>query len=145
MQEEAAKGEKPKKETSSSEGEAEEEKPPKRKKAKASKKKPAANLDLVREAGVPGGIDYFPGGLKGKGDSLSNKMAMLMGGGFTALNTIEEEKHETQTSNYFKEGAAMAALTESDMGEAKQSPPIKLQGEDYKEDNEQDESDDYEF
>ena len=25
-------------------------------------------------------------------------------GGYNHLNTIEEEKHETQTSNYFKEG-----------------------------------------
>lgn len=33
----------------------------------------------------------------------SSKMAMLMG--FNHLNTIEEEKHETQTSNYFKDGA----------------------------------------
>lgn len=31
-------------------------------------------------------------------------MALLMGGGFTHLNTIEEEKHETQTSNYFNGG-----------------------------------------
>jgi hypothetical protein len=32
----------------------------------------------------------------------SSKMAMLMG--FNHLNTIEEEKHETQTSNYFRDG-----------------------------------------
>lgn len=32
----------------------------------------------------------------------SAKMAMLMG--FNHLNTIEEEKHETQTSNYFRDG-----------------------------------------
>ena len=32
----------------------------------------------------------------------SAKMALLMG--YNHLNTIEEEKHETQTSNYFREG-----------------------------------------
>jgi hypothetical protein len=48
-------------------------------------------------------------------------MAMLMGaGGFTQLNTIEEEKHETQTSNYFRDthnGGAPATvhnMTESE-------------------------------
>ena len=141
MQEEAAAGEKAKISSSEAEDEVEEEDKPKKK--KKGKKKPAANMDLVREAG---GFmnDYYAGSSKIKSDSLSSKMAMLMGGGFTALNTIEEEKHETQTSNYFREGGAMAALTESDLGEARQSPG-KREEEDYKEDNEQDESDDYEF
>lgn len=74
---------------------------------KKKKKVQKANMDLMREAGVGNyGYmnDYFAGtGKTGKSGSdkengsLSAKMAMLMGGanGFTQLNTIEEEKHET--------------------------------------------------
>ena len=59
--------------------------------------------------GGPGG---YSGGLMGglsnpydygmRAGGPSAKMALLMG--FNHLNTIEEEKHETQTSNYFREG-----------------------------------------
>lgn len=87
------------------------------------------NMDLMREAGVGGAgygymNDYFAGvGAKGKSEgSLSSKMALLMNGGgsagYTQLNTIEEEKHETQTSNYFREGGAggvgTGGITESE-------------------------------
>ena len=41
-------------------------------------------------------------------------MALLMGGGFTHLNTIEEEKHETQTSNYFREAGGNNTESERD-------------------------------
>lgn len=82
----------------------------------------------MREAGVGGSNygymnDYFSGAgkLKTGADSsaaLNTKMAMLMaGGGFTHLNTIEEEKHETQTSNYFRDHNAPATvhnMTESE-------------------------------
>lgn len=44
-----------------------------------------------------GGYDYSM--MRGAPPS---KIAMLMG--FNNLNTIEEEKHETQNSNYFRDG-----------------------------------------
>jgi hypothetical protein len=56
--------------------------------------------------GGPSGYGGYLGGGYDYGMSRpvgpSAKMAMLMG--YNHLNTIEEEKHETQTSNYFKEG-----------------------------------------
>jgi len=71
----------------------------KKKKKKRAKSGPGANnLDLLREAGVGGGYgfmnDYFVGGnSSAKGNA---KLSMIGGGGgFTHLNTIEEEKHET--------------------------------------------------
>jgi hypothetical protein len=95
--------------------EEEEEKPAKRHRLKAKKKKKAAgkNMDLLREAGVGGFVnDYFSGAAPGKG---SKGLAGVLGTGFTALNTIEEEKHETQTSNYFRDAAGNAAVvTESE-------------------------------
>jgi hypothetical protein len=72
-----------------------------------------ANGDLLRETGI-GGLSAMPshmltGGPGGvhnpyemRGGPSAAKMAMLMG--FNHLNTIEEEKHETQTSNYFRDG-----------------------------------------
>lgn len=50
---------------------------------------------------------------------MNAKMAVLMGaGGFTQLNTIEEEKHETQNSNYFRDtqnhGGTVHNMTESE-------------------------------
>jgi hypothetical protein len=58
-------------------------------------------MDLLREAGIGGGSgygymsDYFAGAAGSKFPGGS-KMALLMGaGGFSQLNTIEEEKHET--------------------------------------------------
>ena len=45
------------------------------------------------------GYDPYMGG--GGGMMPSTKMMLL---GYNQLNTIEEEKHETQTSNYFREG-----------------------------------------
>ena len=38
--------------------------------------------------------------------SSSNHGRMLYMNNFNHLNTIEEEKHETQTSNYYKDGDA---------------------------------------
>ncbi len=54
--------------------------------------------------------DYFSGAAKMGGPKLS------MLGGYTHLNTIEEEKHETQTSNYFRDAAGNgnAVITESE-------------------------------
>lgn len=103
------------------EEEEEEEKKQKRKKKKKAKKgKAGPNLDLLREAGIGGGAsagygymnDYFSGASK----AGNPKLALLMGGGFTHLNTIEEEKHETQTSNYFRDAAGNgnAVITESE-------------------------------
>ena len=71
-------------------------------------------MDLIREAGVGGFVsDYFAGASMGKG---AKGMAGVLGTGFTALNTIEEEKHETQTSNYFRDaaGGAGGVITESE-------------------------------
>jgi len=50
--------------------------------------------------------DYSNGPVSGLGfgsgmGAAGQRMYMMNNGG---LNTIEEEKHETQTSNYFKEG-----------------------------------------
>ena len=71
---------------------------------------------MVRETGM-GGLSVVPshmltggpqsyGGAHNpyemRGGPSAAKMAMLMG--FNHLNTIEEEKHETQTSNYFRDG-----------------------------------------
>ena len=112
MQEEIAaraKGEKvPEEIMEESEEDDEEEQKASKKPAKKAKKKgpKGPNMDLLRETGMN---DYFVGA--SKPGSLNNKMAMLMGGGFTHLNTIEEEKHETQTSNYFREAGA---ITESE-------------------------------
>ena len=86
--------------------------------AKGSKKKKkgaAKNMDLIREAGVGGFVnDYFAGASSGKGPGKG--LASMLGSGFTALNTIEEEKHETQTSNYFRDaaGGAGGVITESE-------------------------------
>lgn len=52
-----------------------------------------------------GGMSSYLGGaydMGMRGGPSSAKMAMLMG--LNHLNTIEEEKHETQTSNYFRDG-----------------------------------------
>jgi hypothetical protein len=83
-----------------SEQEEEEEEKPKRHrvKTKNSKKKKTGgvagkNMDLIREAGVGSFVnDYFSGAAGGKG---GKGIATMLGSGFTALNTIEEEKHET--------------------------------------------------
>ena len=68
-------------------------------------KKGGINQDLMRETGSYGyssGMQDFYGGSGGPRQGPSQaKMALLMG--YTHLNTIEEEKHETQTSNYFRE------------------------------------------
>jgi hypothetical protein len=75
-----------------------------------------ANQDLIRETGIGSiGVSALTGGPSGYGGygisagydygmtrGPQSKIAMLMG--FNHLNTIEEEKHETQTSNYFREG-----------------------------------------
>ena len=81
--------------------------------------KAATNLDLMREAGMGGNgygymNDYFAGANKVGGPAVTQKMALLMGGGFTHLNTIEEEKHETQTSNYFREAGGNNTESERD-------------------------------
>lgn len=100
----------------------------KKKKVRKAKKQPlkagkggkaATNLDLMREAGMGGNgygymNDYFAGANKIGGPAVSQKMALLMGGGFSHLNTIEEEKHETQTSNYFREAGGNATESERD-------------------------------
>lgn len=88
-------------------------------------KKLGNNHDLVSETGLnslgvmpshmltggPSGYGNYIGGGLGSYEYMkpgmgmggpSSKIAMLMG--FNHLNTIEEEKHETQTSNYFREG-----------------------------------------
>lgn len=88
-----------------SEQEEEEEPKPKKKKKGSKKKGKGKNMDLVRETG--GFVNDYFSGAKGP----SNKLAGVLGG-YTALNTIEEEKHETQTSNYFREAAGV--VTESD-------------------------------
>lgn len=65
--------------------------------------------------------DYFSGAskLKSSDASLNAKMAVLMGaGGFTQLNTIEEEKHETQTSNYFRDHGHGGPATVHNMTES---------------------------
>jgi len=72
-------------------------------------------MDLIREAGVGGNSfvnDYFAGASSVGGKSKG--LAGMLGSGYTALNTIEEEKHETQTSNYFREAAGGAGVTESE-------------------------------
>jgi hypothetical protein len=100
------------------EGEESEEAEEDKKKSRRKRKKKSAiigpsakaNLDLMREAGIGGGPagfmnDYFTSGASSKD---AKKLAMLMNGGgngFSNLNTIEEEKHETQTSNYFRDAA----------------------------------------
>ena len=91
------------------EDEPEEEVKPKKAKKGGKKKAPSANLDLIREAGVYGNFEYGPT----KGGARGEKLVQAMGG-FTQLNTIEEEKHETQTSNYFREGAGLGAAYESE-------------------------------
>ncbi len=92
----------------------------KRKGAAAMGPSAKANMDLIREAGMGAGYmnDYFAGASKigGAGaNPAAQKLAMMMGGsgGFSNLNTIEEEKHETQTSNYFRD-AANATESERD-------------------------------
>lgn len=73
-------------------------------------------MDLIREAGVGGFVnDYFAGASAG-GKGGPKGLASVLGSGFTALNTIEEEKHETQTSNYFRDaaGGAGGVITESE-------------------------------
>jgi hypothetical protein len=84
----------------------------KRKGAAAMGPSAKANMDLIREAGMGSGYmnDYFAGASKiggAGGNPASQKLAMMMAGsgGFSNLNTIEEEKHETQTSNYFRDAA----------------------------------------
>ena len=100
--------------------EEEEEKPKKRphKPAKGAKKKKggAKNMDLIREAGVGGFVNDYFAGASGVGKGSGKGLASMLGSGFTALNTIEEEKHETQTSNYFRDaaGGAGGVITESE-------------------------------
>jgi hypothetical protein len=68
----------------------------------------AGGPDSIGYRGYQGGLmsDLYSGPrmvpTAGMSGPSSAKMALLMG--YTHLNTIEEEKHETQTSNYFREG-----------------------------------------
>lgn len=65
------------------------------------KKMTKINQDLIRETGGPMSLTGGPSydfGLRGP----PSKIQMLMA--FNHLNTIEEEKHETQNSNYFRDG-----------------------------------------
>ena len=108
-------------EESEQEEEEAEPKPRKRphKPAKGSKKKKggAKNMDLIREAGVGGFVNDYFAGASGAAKGASKGLAGMLGSGFTALNTIEEEKHETQTSNYFRDaagGAGGGMITESE-------------------------------
>lgn len=92
----------------------EDEKNERKAKAKTGKDKKGTNSDLIRETG--GGIGLLTGGphsgysgysmgggMRGAMGGLhSSKIQMLMG--FNHLNTIEEEKHETQNSAYFRDG-----------------------------------------
>lgn len=84
-------------------------------KAKAGKHKKGTNQDLIRETGGGiglltggphsgyGGYSMGGGGMRGAmGGPHASKIQMLMG--FNHLNTIEEEKHETQNSAYFRDG-----------------------------------------
>jgi len=73
-------------------------------------------MDLIREAGVGGFVNDYFAGAAANGKSGGKGLANMLGSGFTALNTIEEEKHETQTSNYFRDaaGGAGGIITESE-------------------------------
>ena len=102
-----------------SEQEEEEEKKKKPISKKKKKKSSKANMDLLREAGMGYGYmgDYFNGASK-----IGGKLPAASG--FTHLNTIEEEKHETQTSNYFRDAAAV--ITESERGDYDQIRGSKI-------------------
>ena len=75
----------------------------------------------------------------------SAKMALLMG--FSHLNTIEEEKHDTQTSNYFRDSERGDDSNVNNPGlrgskildESEQSPPkgAAVEEEEYEEDEEE--------
>lgn len=54
--------------------------------------------------GIMGKSVYDPmiGGMFGQQHPINARMMYM--NGFNQLNTIEEDKHETQTSNYFREG-----------------------------------------
>jgi len=92
---------------------------------KARKAKLGNNQDLIRETGSLGTVmppSLLTGGPMG-GAGLSyeyamrgamsgpSKIQMLMG--FNHLNTIEEEKHETQNSNYFRDGESERDVSSS--------------------------------
>lgn len=85
----------------------------------AGAKKLGNNSDLIRETGgglglmpssvLTGGPSGYSMGMSGGGYDYGmmrgappSKIQMLMG--FNHLNTIEEEKHETQNSAYFRDG-----------------------------------------
>jgi hypothetical protein len=73
-------------------------------------------MDLIREAGVGGFVNDYFAGASGISKGAKGGLAGMLGTGFTALNTIEEEKHETQTSNYFRDaaGGQGGLITESE-------------------------------
>ena len=52
-------------------------------------------MDLIREAGVGGFVNDYFAGASANGKSGGKGIGSVLGTGFTALNTIEEEKHET--------------------------------------------------
>lgn len=51
-------------------------------------------MDLIREAGVGGFVNDYFAGASAAGKAGGKGLAGMLGG-YTALNTIEEEKHET--------------------------------------------------
>ena len=55
---------------------------------------------------TPGMNDYYAGNMRmiGSSGGSAGMGRMMYLNGYNQLNTIEEEKHETQNSNYFREG-----------------------------------------